>query len=168
MAVVDLRQVSKALNVSERRIQQLAKEGLPKEERGKYELGKCMLWYIRYLQVALEASGRRDSGESEFIGAREERARLLRAEAELKEMELAQKRGQLVAIADVEAEYTSLVLSIKARIMAIPPRLAPEIVGEDSRVMAQAKIEKYCKEALAQLAKADDASGNQDAPNRKG
>jgi hypothetical protein len=34
--------------------------------------------------------------------------------------------------------------------------------------MAQAKIEKYCKEALAQLAKADDASGNPDTPKRDG
>jgi hypothetical protein len=92
----------------------------------------------------------------------------LRAEAELKEMELARQRGLLVAIADVESEWSSLVLSIKARIMAIPPRLAPEILRETSRVMAQAKIEKYCKEALAQLAKADDASGNQDAPKRQG
>jgi hypothetical protein len=38
----------------------------------KYDLGKCMLWYIRYLQAALEASGRRDSGDEEYIGAREE------------------------------------------------------------------------------------------------
>jgi phage terminase Nu1 subunit (DNA packaging protein) len=168
MAVVDLKQVSKALNVSERRVQQLAKEGLPKEDRGKYDLGKAMLWYIRYLQAALEASGRRDSGDEEYIGAREERARLLRAEAELKEMELAKQRGLLVAIADVERDWSEIVLSVKARIMAIPPRLAPEILGETSRVMAQAKIEKYCKEALAQLAKADDASGNQDAPKRQG
>jgi phage terminase Nu1 subunit (DNA packaging protein) len=168
MATVDLKQVAKALNVSERRVQQLTKEGLPKEDRGKYDLGKCMLWYIRYLQAALEASGRRDSTDEDYGGMREERARLLRAEAELKEIELAKERGQVVTIADVEREWSAIVLSVKARIMAIPPRLAPEILGETSRVMAQAKIEKYCKEALAQLAKADDASGNQDAPKRKG
>jgi phage terminase Nu1 subunit (DNA packaging protein) len=166
MALADVKQVAKALNITDRRVQQLAKEGLPKEEKGKYDLGKCMLWYIRYLQAALEASGRRDSGEEEFIGAREERARLLRAEAELKEMELAAKRGQMVTIADVEKQYSDLAHSIRARIMAIPPRLAPEILGETSRVMAQAKIEKYCKEALAQLAKADDASGTEDTPKR--
>ena len=37
--------------------------------------------------------------------------------------------------------------------MAIPPRLAPELVGEASRVMVQAKLEKACKEALAYLAR---------------
>jgi len=42
----------------------------------------------------------------------------------------------------------------KARIMAIPSLLAPEVMGETSRVMIQAKIEKSCKEALAYLAKA--------------
>ena len=39
--------------------------------------------------------------------------------------------------------------------MAIPPRLAPELVGEQSRMMIQAKIEKACKEALAYLARAE-------------
>jgi hypothetical protein len=37
--------------------------------------------------------------------------------------------------------------------MAIPPRLAPELVGETSRVMIQAKIEKFCREALHSLSK---------------
>ena len=39
------------------------------------------------------------------------------------------------------------MLTTKARIMAIAPRLAPELVGETSRVMIQAKIEKASKEA---------------------
>jgi hypothetical protein len=38
--------------------------------------------------------------------------------------------------------------------MAIGARVAPDLVGETSRVMIQAKIEKALKEALAYLAKA--------------
>jgi hypothetical protein len=45
------------------------------------------------------------------------------------------------------------VLITKACIMAIPPRLAPELVDEPSRVMVQAKIEKALKEALTLLAR---------------
>jgi hypothetical protein len=76
----------------------------------------------------------------------------------LKEIELAKERGQLVAIQDVEKEMTDLVLITKARIMAIPPRLAPELVGEPSRVMIQAKLEKACKESLSYLAKTGGAA----------
>jgi phage terminase Nu1 subunit (DNA packaging protein) len=169
MALVDVKRLAAALNVTDRRVQQLTKEGLPKELRGKYDLGKCMLWYIRYLQAALEKSKvPLDGGHGgEYVGARDEKVRLLRAEAELKEIELAQQRGQLMAIADVESEMTELVLTTKARIMAIAPRVAPELVGESSRVMIQAKIEKACKEALLQLAKHGE-HGSADPPKREG
>jgi hypothetical protein len=112
-----------------------------------------MHWYIRYLQAALEKKSVPLAGGG-YAGEREERVRLLRAEADLKEIELAKERSQLVSIQDVEKEMTDLVLITKARIMAIPPRLAPELVGECSRVMIQAKLEKACKESLSYLAKA--------------
>ena len=113
-----------------------------------------MLWYIRYLQAAL-AKKSVPIGDGGYAGEREERVRLLRAEAELKEMELAKQRGQLVAISDVESESSNLVLDTKARILAIPPRVAPELVGESSRVAIQARLEKECKAALRLLARGD-------------
>jgi hypothetical protein len=69
-------------------------------------------------------------------------------------MELAKERGLLVALPDIESTLTDLVLTTKARIMAIPQRVSADLVGETSRVMIQAKLEKACKEALAYLAKA--------------
>jgi len=154
MPTVDVTKVASFLNLDERRIHQLVKEeGMPRESRGHYDPIKCAHWYIRYLQRALEkkAVPTLDGG---YIGEREERVRLLRADADLREIELAKERGLLVALHDVEAAVTDLVLTTKARIMAIPPRLAPELVGETSRIMIQAKLEKVCKESLAYLAKA--------------
>ncbi|PYU06334.1 MAG: hypothetical protein DMG34_06255 [Acidobacteria bacterium] len=97
---------------------------------------KCAHFYIRFLQHALEKKSvpTLDGG---FVGEREERIRLLRADADLREMELAKEGGLMVAIPDVESMLTDLVLTTKARIMAMPPRLAPELVGETSRVMIQ-------------------------------
>jgi phage terminase Nu1 subunit (DNA packaging protein) len=165
MPTVDVTKVASALNLDERRVQQLVKEGMPREARGQYDPVKCMLWYIRYLQQALEkkAVPTLDGG---FFGEREERVRLLRADADLREMELAKERGLLVALPDFEATLTDLVLTTKARIMALPPRLAPELVGETSRVMIQAKIEKACKESLAYLARAVNDGGNTKSPKR--
>jgi phage terminase Nu1 subunit (DNA packaging protein) len=165
MPTVDVTKVASALNLDERRVQQLVKEGMPREARGQYDPVKCMLWYIRYLQQALEkkAVPTLDGG---FVGEREERVRLLRADADLREMELAKERGLLVALPDIESKLTDLVLTTKARIMAMPPRLAPELVGETSRVMIQAKIEKACKESLAYLARAVNDGGNPNTPKR--
>jgi phage terminase Nu1 subunit (DNA packaging protein) len=153
MPTVDVAKVAAFLNLEERRIQQLVHEGMPRESRGQYDPIKCAHFYIRYLQNALEKKSvpTLDGG---FVGEREERIRLLRADADLREIELAKERSQLVAIPDVEAMLTDLVLTTKARILAIPPRLAPELVGETSRVMIQAKLERACKESLSYLAKA--------------
>ena len=125
-----------------------------------------MLWYIRYLQQALKR--REVPIEGEYLGAHKERVRLLRADADLREMELAEKRGQMVAIQDVEIEMTNLIVTTKARIMGIPPRVAPDLVGETSRVMIQAKIEKACKEALSALARSGGRHPRAISPEREG
>ena len=151
MPTVDVSKVAAFLNLDERRVQQLVKEGMPRESRGQYDPIKCAHFYIRFLQHALEKKSvpTLDGG---FVGEREERIRLLRADADLREMELAKERGLMVALPDIESMLTDLVLTTKARILAIPPRLAPELVGETSRVMIQAKLERACKESLSYLA----------------
>src|ERR1700680_3406213 len=152
MPLVNVEGVAQALNLEKRRVQQLVKEGMPKEARGQFDPVKCMLFYIRYLQAALEKKSV-PMADGRYAGEREERVRLLRADADLREIELAKERALLVAIPDVEELLTDLVLTTKARIMSIPPRLAPELVGETSQGMIQAQIAKACKEALAYLAK---------------
>jgi phage terminase Nu1 subunit (DNA packaging protein) len=166
MPTVTAEKVAQALNLTEQRVHQLVREGLPKEGRGQFDPVKCMLFYIRYLQKALERKAV-PTLDGEYLGEREERVRLLRADADLREMELASERGQLVAIQDVEKELTDLVITTKARVMAIAPRLAPELVGETSRVMIQAKLEKACRESLAYLARSHNGGGNPDTSKRR-
>ena len=155
MPIVNITKVASALNLSEQRVQQLVREGLPREARGQYDPVKCMLFYIRYLQKALERKSvpTLDGG---YAGEREERVRLLRADADLREIELAEKRGKLVAIQDVEKEMTDLILTTKARVLAVAPRVAPDLIGLTSRVMAHAIVEKALKEALLALSKRED------------
>lgn len=167
MPTVNVTKVASALNLTEQRVQQLVHEGLPREGRGQYDPVKCMLWYIRYLQQALEKKAV-PTLEGGFVGEREERVRLLRADADLREIELAKERSQVIAIADYERTLADLILTTKARIMAIPPRLAPELIGETSRVMIQAKLEKACKESLAYLARMENHKnvGPAESPKR--
>jgi phage terminase Nu1 subunit (DNA packaging protein) len=162
---VNAEKIAQALNLTESRVHQLVREGLPKEGRGQYEPVKCMLWYIRYLQRAIEKKAV-PTLDGRYLGEREERMRLLRADADLREMELASQRGRLIAIQDVEKELTDLLLTTKSRIMAIPSRLAPELVGETSRVMIQARLEKACKESLARLARSRNSGGNPGSSRR--
>ena len=151
MPIVDVGKVANALNLTEMRVQQLVKEGMPREVRGQYDPVKCMLWYVRYLQQALEKKSvpTLDGG---FIGERDARVRLLSADADLREMELSKERGRVVSIAVANKACDDLARETTARIMGIPPRLANELVGESSRMMIQAKIESALRDALRLLA----------------
>jgi phage terminase Nu1 subunit (DNA packaging protein) len=58
MSFVDVLKVAQALNLEVRRVQQLVKEGIPREARGQYDAVKCMLFYIRYLRDRDQADRR--------------------------------------------------------------------------------------------------------------
>jgi phage terminase Nu1 subunit (DNA packaging protein) len=166
MPTVDVTKVASALNLKVRRVQQLVGLGMPREGRGQYDAMRCLLWYVRYLQGVLEkrSASMPDGGHA---GVREERVRLLRADADLKEMKLARERSQLISLVDYERALADLALTTKARVMAVGPRIAQELVGETSRTMIQAKLEKAFKEVLHSLAcrEGDDAeAGNPQIP----
>ena len=151
MATIGVERLGRALNLTRSRIAQLVHEGMPKQARGQYDFFKCAAWYIRYLQRALEKGNTvLDGGPT---GEREERIRLLRVIADSKELELSRERSKLVAIDDVDQTMADLVRTTKAHIMAIPSRLAPELIGENSRLMIEAKINKAIREALSRLAR---------------
>jgi phage terminase Nu1 subunit (DNA packaging protein) len=147
--------IAERLKLTPRRIQQLVGEGLPRVTRGKYDVDQVLDWYIAKLEKQL-------AGETDENGATarryNEELRLISARADEQELELAQKRAELVSIADVEKEMPDLVATTKARILTVPARLAPDLLGEESRVMVQAKLEKALKEALAHLAETPTAA----------
>lgn len=151
--IIKIKELAGILNLTPTRVHQLVQEGLPKKLRGKYDQDLCVGWYIRYLQALVERKAIVGEGGEVLKNEREERLRDLRAVADLREIERDRERGQLVAIEDVEKEMTDLVLVTKARVLAVGARVAPELVGENSRVMIQAVIEKAHKEALSHLAK---------------
>jgi|SRR5579885_2179833 phage terminase Nu1 subunit (DNA packaging protein) len=153
MATVSVEKLGAFLNLTRSRIAQLVKdEGMPREARGQYDPVKCAAFYIRYLQAAIErrAAPIEDGGDA---GERAARIRLLRVQADKKEMDLAELRSQLVAVSDVDKSLAELVRTTRARLLAVPAQLAPELVGEMQRSLLQAKMEKAFKKALSDLAK---------------
>ena len=90
-------ELAKILMIGVRRVQQLAKEGIiPKTEKGRYALIPAVQGYVRFLQ---EHSMSTNSVPADY---RKEKARLTKAQAEIAEIELAQKRGELAPVADFE------------------------------------------------------------------
>lgn len=147
--LVGIAHIAERLRLTPRRIQQLNGEGLPRVTRGKYDVDAVLDWYIARLERLLAGESDEDTDN---VAQRKHELRLLAAKADIQELDLAAKRRELVSVADVEKQMTDLVITTKARILSVPARVAAELVGEQSRVMAQAKVEKALKEALSHLA----------------
>jgi hypothetical protein len=145
--------IAQSLNLGVRRIYQLVKEGvLPGIGRGECDIVRYLEAYVRYLQSAMSAKASIDS-DGAVLSGKDQRTKLLAVQTEREELELAREKSQVIAVADYSVTIAHMIIETKARLKAVAPRVAVQLVGESSRVMIQAKIDKGIDEALADLSK---------------
>jgi len=142
--------IARLLDLSERRIQQLSREGvIPKAERGQYELIGSVRGYVRYLR---DQARKAQAGAPDYAA---ERARFIRARADLAEMEAEEKRHSLIAAEQIEAAWIAVLALLRTRLLALPDRLAPQLFDQptvgDTRNLIRAAI----REVLDDLAQPD-------------
>ena len=147
---VDVHAVAKALNLTPRRVQQLKAEGMPTVGRGQYELGPCMAWYIRYLQNALEKRGPNVNPDTPDLLA--EKTRLAREQGDKLAIENAISRGELVYLDDVVNTWADHISSAKAKLLAMPTKLAPQLVNQTNANIIAGRIREEVDNALVELA----------------
>lgn len=139
--------ITRLLDLSERRVQQLAREGvIPRAERGNYDLVGAVRGYVRYLreQVSRAEAGIADLGS--------ERARLVKAKADLAEMEAAERREDLLPAPDVTAAWTEIMALVRARLLALPDKIAPVVHETTSIAEARGVVRKAIHDVLAEIA----------------
>ena len=142
--------IAKLLDLSERRVQQLSREGvIPKAERGQYELIGSVRGYVRYLREQAVAA---QAGAPDYAV---ERARLIRARADLSEMEAETRRDALIAAEQIEAAWIDVLALLRTRLLALPDRLAPVVQAEATPAGARDAIRSAIREALEEVAEAD-------------
>lgn len=140
--------ISKLLDLSPRRVYQLANEGvIPRAEKGRYELVPAVRGYIRYLRDrAIGADALPDEA------ARASRARLIKAQAEAQEMENARVRGELLPKDPVERAVTAVLGVVRNRILTIETKLPMRVLGCNSLQEIQKITSEMNHEALNELA----------------
>lgn len=145
--------VATLFNLSERRVQQLAKDGIidGKKVEGVYQfdLLPTVRKYIAYLSD--KANGRDQKNrktEEEKLAAE---ADLKRAKADMAELQLKELRGQMHRSEDVEAITTDLVYTIRSMIIALPGRLAVDVAAVDTAPEASEIIRRECYAVLEEL-----------------
>ena len=148
--------IAKLFSVTERRVQQLAKEGvIPAVQTRpyKFDLLPTVQTYIKYLSE--KVNGREQKG-TDTVQAEADK---LRAEADLKqskakiaEMQLKELEGTMHRSEDVEAMTNDLVYTVRSMVMALPGRLAMDVVQVQTAAEASALIRTECYKILEELA----------------
>lgn len=143
---VTTQELSEILNLSKRRIQQLAKEGaLVRAERGKYDLPGSIQAYIEYSNEVPDEELSKVEEETLWT-----RARRQKAELELKIM-----RGEVHRSEDVESVMNNMLSSFRAQMLVIPGKVAPLVLGQKDLEIVKSTIKKYVYEALQELSDYD-------------
>lgn len=128
MATVRTEQLAKACNLTPRRIRQLVQEGMPRAGHGRYELGECLSWYIRYLQQIVERRGTPEQSGARLAMA-EADMRKLTADAEMAEIKVRRLRGELISDADAVAEIRRFCERVRAVILSMRSRYQAGILN---------------------------------------
>jgi len=101
------------------------------------------------LRRALEhASG----ADGEPVTWQEARRRRTLAEAQLRELEVAEKEGELVDARGVEIQWAGIAALIKARLLAVAPKTAVHLAGMAAPAACHALVESEIRDALTALA----------------
>lgn len=134
-------EAAKFLGLSKSSFYRLIETGIiPKSSNGEYILGEVVesYWRSQFDPESLKAA----------------QTRLVTAQAELKELELAEERGELHRASAVVKVWTDNVSNARTRLRSIPVKIAPELVGQNLLVI-QEKLKSVIDEALKELAEYD-------------
>ena len=129
------------LQVPERTFYRLVETGIiPKAGDGEYILGEVVESYWR--------------NQFDTEGLKAAQTRLTTAQAELKELELAEQRGELHRASAIAKLWADNVLNAKKKLLAIPTKIPPMLVGQDVQTIRK-RLEEEIKETLRELADYD-------------
>ena len=141
------------LQVPERTFYRLVETGIiPKAGDGEYILGEVVESYWR--------------NQFDTEGLKAAQTRLTTAQAELKELELAEQRGELHRASAIAKVWADNVLNAKRKLLAIPTKIPPMLVGQDIQTIRK-RLEDEIKESLRELAGYDRDKITQEAERNK-
>ena len=135
------REAAILLGVSDRTFYRLVEaDFIPRYKEGVYLLKDVIAGY-----------GKSSSGNK---GLKEAKTRQLSADAELKEIEILEQKGELVPISVVMKIYAENISNVRSHLLALPTKLSPELEGKD-RIAIQAKLKHEIYDMLKELADYD-------------
>lgn len=149
--VVTTKALADMFGVVPKRIMQLTDEGiLEKVGRGSYDLTKSVLAYVTHLKTRTGAANDSKTLETEKLT---EETMLKRAKREKAELELQLTKGELVKTQDVKQLYGGMVQVFRSKMLMLPVKTAPKVVGLKEVKTIQDIIQDEVYTALTELSR---------------
>lgn len=143
MQLYSAQELANIIGISERRVYDLLKEEIFKQcEKGKYDLAVNVQAYIKYKE-----SGTNNDKEK----FKEEQLKLLIANREKAELEVAIKKGEVHKSEDVEAVMNDIVIYFRSKMLSIPSKLPLRLAGESKPAKIKEILDEAVNEALEEL-----------------
>ena len=144
--IVSTSELSAVIGITDRRIQYLEKAGtLKKVSRGRYVLAESVQAYVNYRLAQATSS-------SEELDLTQEKTLLTKAQREKAEIELAELRDEIYHADYIIPIIQELLLGVRNRLLAIPPRAAPQVIASTELLDVQEIIKREIYDALTELA----------------
>ena len=149
-SIVTTNELASFLDVHQNTIRQWISDGLPvhyKAKRGekgghKFSVKKVVEWMK---EKAVHAAIGEDA---ELISSDEAKRRKLIADAQLQEIELAKKRGEVVELAEMQKELAAQMIELRASMRRVPERCVLRLVGESDESVIKKVLLSEIDDAL--------------------
>ena len=149
VTIVSSLTLSDIWGISDRRVRQLAGEGVIEAvSRGKYNLIDCTRRYCSYLRQNSEAGSEKKEVRMDLDS---EKALHEKAKREKTELQLKVMKGELHASKDVESIMTDMITRAKVKLLGLPSKVAPSVIGFKDISKVQAILKNHIEEALLEL-----------------
>lgn len=104
-------------------------------------------------------------GDTSGLVMEEAKRRKTAAEAALAELELAKAREQVIEASEVEKAWADLILSFRAKMLSVPPKMAPVVIVAVNVAEVERLLDDAIREALSELARYGGGDDDGDNPD---
>ena len=130
----------------------VAYKGLPGGNPTKIDTAVFITWLVRQERERIDAEHKHDE-----VGSLDFKDRRMAAQAESAEITLARLKGEIVSIDVVEEVVTNAITDSRARLLAIPTKVAPQLTAISRASVIKQILELAINEALNELSRIDPA-----------
>jgi terminase small subunit / prophage DNA-packing protein len=151
MSVVNATQLASMFGVHRSTISQWQADGMPVLKRSskggkgggnQFDTADVLDWYKK--RAIKSATG----SDDDQLPIEEVRRRKIAAEAELQELELAKKKGEVIELSEVKRDLIDKMVNLRSAMRKVPERCVLRVVGEEDETKVKEIILSEVDDAL--------------------